>query len=291
MDIEIIVALALLFVTLVYVARFSIRLTLGVGEAKRRPVSEAEMVANPLYRFVSPERLFQLTMTTGVISGGVLMAVLLLAGAPVLLVVPVGILTGLITSRIPKACYVSRVRLRRELFDRRLMDLTMGLANGLLAGVSLPQAMETVSRDLGGPIAEEFGHLLQEHRFGKAMPECLEHLANRMPSEELRLLTTSIRISIQTGGSLAEMMNRIAETIRYRLDFKERLKTMTAQGRFEAMAMGSAPIFVLIILSAVNREMIMPLFTTHTGWVALGCVVILECLGFFFINKIVTIEV
>ena len=171
------------------------------------------------------------------------------------------------------------------------MDLTLGLSNGLRAGANLSQAMDTVARDLGGPIAEEFGHLLHEHRFGKDMSECLENLAKRMPSEELTLLTTSIRISMQTGGSLAEMMDRISETIRYRIDFKERLKTMTTQGRFEAMAMGAAPFIVLILLYFVNREMVMPLFTTPIGWCGLGAVVVLETIGFFVINKIVTIEV
>lgn len=282
--------LAGLVLPLLYICNFAARLFLGLGEAGR-PVGEAEKVANPLYRFVTPERLRRLTVTAGVLSGTFAAAMLLLLGAPLLAVAPVAAVLGFGASRLPLAWYKRRVRLRRALFDRRLMELTLGMSNGLRAGSSLTQTMEAVSRDLGGPIAEEFGHLLHEHRFGKDMAECLDNLARRMPSEELTLLTTSIRISLQTGGSLAEMMDRLSETIRFRIDFKERVKTMTTQGRFEAMAMGAAPFVIMVVLYFVNKDMMVPLFTTPTGWYGLAGVAVLETLGFFVINKIATIEV
>lgn len=284
-------ALGLSFVAVASVTGFLFKLMFSLSEAKRKPLSEAEKVENPLYRFIAPDHLFRLTFCAGAGTGGLLLAGLGFLGASWWVCLLSALAAGWAGSLVPRAWFEHRVRKRRELFDRRLMDLTLGLANGLRAGSNLTQSMETVARDLGGPIAEEFGYLLHEHRFGKDMAGCLEHLACRMPSEELTLLTTSIRISLQTGGSLAEMMDRISDTIRFRLDFKERVKTMTTQGRFEAMAMGSAPLVVMVILYFVNREMIMPLFTTRTGLWGLASVAVLETLGFFFINKIVKIEV
>ena len=79
--------------------------------------------------------------------------------------------------------------------------------------------------------------------------------------------------------------------IRQRTEFQEKLKTMTAQGRFEAIAISLSPLLAFGILFFIDKELMMPLLTTVTGWVSLSIIAILIAVGFFIINKIVTIEV
>jgi len=119
----------------------------------------------------------------------------------------------------------------------------------------------------------------------------LSRLCERMPGEDLSLLVTAIRLTMQSGGSLAEVLDRITDTIRQRTSFHDRLRTMTAQGRFEAIAMASAPLVAFVILYTLDRQLMQPLVQTRLGWCAIGAVAVLETIGFLVINKIVTIDV
>ena len=138
---------------------------------------------------------------------------------------------------------------------------------------------------------EELAVVLGETRLGFDLTDALERFYSRMPGEDLRLLVTSIKLTLQTGGSLAEVLERMVETIRARVEFQERLKNMTAQGRFEAIAMSLAPVLVYVLLRLIDPDLMIPLTSTLVGWCTIGIVTAWVLVGFFVINKIVTIEV
>ena len=186
---------------------------------------------------------------------------------------------------------LSRARKRKAAFDAKILDLTMGLANAMKAGMALPQALEKVSEQLGGVMRDEITVMLREYRLGMSITDSMARLVERMPSEDMRLLTSSIKLTTQTGGSLVDVLSQMVETIRGRTEFQQKLKTLTAQGRFEAMAMASAPLAAFIILYFCQPDLMKPLVTTTVGWCAIGVTIILEVLGFIVIKKLVTIEV
>ena len=246
----------------------------------------------PIYRVTTPERLSQACWSAALLGGGMLIAVLIAADVLNLtLLVIGGLLAGLLGFQIPKWWLKRRIAKRQLLFDARLTDLTLGLANGLRAGAALPQSLELVARDMGGPMTEELSLVLHEYRLGMDLPESLNRLCERMPGEDLSLLVTAIKLTMQSGGSLAEVLDRITETIRERVNFHDRLMTMTAQGRFEAIAMALAPVLAFFVLLMLDRELMLPLVLTKMGWCAIGVVALLETVGFLVINKMVTIEV
>lgn len=248
--------------------------------------------AAPLYRFTTPERLSQACWSGAMLGGGVFAAILIAVGVLTPYIIGAGSLaTAFMAFQIPKAWLKRRIRIRQRLFDARLTDLTLGLANGLRAGSALPQSLELVARDIGGPMTEEMSLVLHEYRLGMELSESLSRLCERMPGEDLSLLVTAIRLTMRSGGSLAEVLDRITDTIRERVSFHDRLMTMTAQGRFEAIAMAAAPLAAFLILFLLDRELMQPLVQTKIGWCALGAVAILETVGFLIINKIVTIDV
>jgi tight adherence protein B len=111
-----------------------------------------------------------------------------------------------------------------------------------------------------------------------------------MPGEDLQLLITAVRLTVQSGGSLAEVLDKISNTIRQRVEFHEKLQTMTAQGRFEAIAMASAPAVAFVILYMIDPALMKPLITTTGGWIAVGIVATLETIGFLWISRIVKVE-
>ena len=264
----------------------------GLERSAGKYIKDDAASFDPLYRFTTPDRLAQTSWGVALLVGGLMMTVLMLAGVnhPAAIALG-GVLLGFVAFQIPRLVINARIKRRNEQFHRRLVDVTLGLANGLRAGAALPQALEAVTRDIGGPVGEEFSLLLQEYKFGSVeLGECLERLGKRMPGEDLQLLITAVKLTIQSGGSLAEVLEKITNTIRQRVEFQERLRTLTAQGRFEAIAMGSAPLVAFGLLYLVDPNMMKPLVTTQMGWMALGIVVVMEFIGFLWIRKIVTIE-
>ena len=180
---------------------------------------------------------------------------------------------------------------RKRAFDDRILDLTMGLANAMKAGMALAQALEKVSEQLGGVMREEISVVLREYRLGMGLTDSMSRLAERMPGEDMHLLTSAIRLTTQTGGSLVDVLVQLVDTIRNRTEFQQKLRTLTAQGKFEAMAMASAPLLAFVLLYFCQPDLMRPLVTTTTGWVAIGVAFVLEVIGFFVIRKIITIEV
>ena len=107
----------------------------------------------------------------------------------------------------------------------------------------------------------------------------------------MHLLASAIRLTTQTGGSLVDVLEQLVDTIRNRTEFQQKLRTLTAQGKFEAMAMASAPLLAFVLLYFCQPDLMRPLVTTTMGWTAIGIAFALELVGFFVIRKIITIEV
>ncbi len=252
---------------------------------------ETEAVS-PLRRFVTPVRLAALKLTFCLVPA--LAAVVVLVGAGYVSPVPLllaGCLLGGVGWNLPMLYFRMKIQKRRERFNGQILQLTMSLSNGLRSGQALLQALDAASQRLDAPMREELAVVLGETRLGFDLTDALERFYSRMPGEDLRLLVTSIKLTLQTGGSLAEVLERMVETIRARVEFQERLKNMTAQGRFEAIAMSLAPVLVYVLLRLIDPDLMIPLTSTLVGWCTIGIVTAWVLIGFFVINKIVTIEV
>lgn len=257
-----------------------------------RKSKELQSFANPMNRYISDQRLIQLRVSSAVVLGGLFAGILLFASVTSLWIwMPISAGMGFVGWMAPFWYYTWKLKDRRNKFENRILDLTMGLANGLRSGQALPQGLESIARRLEGPIQEELMVVLREYRLGLELSEALERMYQRMPCEDLRLLVTSVRLTAQSGGSMAEVLSRMTEMIRGRTEFQGKLRTLTAQGRFEAIAISASPFVAFILLYIVDTELMAPMLRTTVGWAAIGAVILLETIGFFIINKIVTIEV
>ena len=246
----------------------------------------------PLERFVSPGRLFRLQLTFALFPGFLVPICFLLAGfsQPVFLVA-FGAMFGIAGWKLTRFYFDHLVRKRQAAFELKILDLTAGLANALRAGMAFPQALERIAERMLGPMREELSIVQREYRLGLEMPEALERLAERMPCEDMRLLTSSVRLTTKTGGSLADVLAEMTDMIRGRREFAEKVKTLTAQGRFEGIVLGCMPVIAFILFYLIQPEMMSVLFTSIIGWTAIGVTIILETIGFIVISKITKIEV
>ena len=246
----------------------------------------------PLERFISPGALFRQRIISALLPGLLVPFVFLVSGfANPVFLVAFGAVFAFVGWQLPKFYWRARVAKRQRLFEHEILDLATGLAGALKAGMAFPQALERVSRRMTGPMAEELSILKHEHRLGMDIADSFDRLVFRMPCEDMRLMAASIRLTGKTGGSLADVLSEMAELIRGRRDFADKVKTLTAQGRFEGMVLGAMPVVAFVIFYLIQPDLMMTLFKSAGGWTAIGIAAVLEGIGFVVIGRLTKIEV
>lgn len=175
--------------------------------------------------------------------------------------------------------------------DKQLPDFLLALAGALRAGSSLQTSLNSIVQYMPTPLKQELALLLRQQRMGLALEQALNEFYIRVPTEGVSLIVSALRISMQSGGSLADTLETIASTLRSRLHLLGRIKAMTSQGKMQAWVMASLPIGMAAILYWLDPDSMRLLWSTTTGWVIILLIIFLEFIGMFFIKKIVNIKV
>ncbi len=188
--------------------------------------------------------------------------------------------------------WLRRLRQRRQArFDMQLPDALLALAGGLSAGASVQGAIGHVVHDADAPLAQEFGLMLRQQRLGVSFDDALLDLQARMPTEATLLVVSSLRIAADTGGNLADALERIATTVRARLHMEGRIRALTSQGRLQAIVVGLLPALLIAVLYQLEPEAMAKLWNTPIGWATLAVLVVMETCGMWLIRRIVRIDV
>jgi len=187
---------------------------------------------------------------------------------------------------------VAGLRARRlQRFERQLPPALMSLAGGLAAGASLAVALRHIVEQSDAPLSQEFGLMLREQRLGVPFAQALDGLQQRVPSEATVLVAAALRVASQTGGNLAEALERIADTLRARLMLQGKVRALTAQGRMQAWIVGALPVLLALALDRLEPQAMAVLWRTPLGWSVLAVVAVLEIAGVFLIRRIVDIDI
>lgn len=184
-----------------------------------------------------------------------------------------------------------KTKKRTKLFDDQLSDAISLVSSSLKSGYSFLQAIEAVTKEMKGPVSEEFSTLQKEINIGISAEKALENLVKRTGSNDLELMVTAVIIQRQVGGNLAEILDNISATIRDRVKIKGEIKTVTAQGRISGLVISLLPPALAIIISLINPSHLKPLFSTTIGWIIIAVSILMESMGIYFINRIIKIEV
>jgi tight adherence protein B len=192
--------------------------------------------------------------------------------------------------------YMQGDRLKK--FDGQLGDMLNLVVNGLRAGYSSMQALESVSRELPAPISVEFKRVVQEIQLGIPQEQALANLTRRIPSPDLDFVVTAINVQREVGGNLAEILDTISATIRERVRIKGEIETLTAQGQMTGYVISFLPIGLSFFLYLVNPTYMGQVFGPPIMFGIPICGVIMICTalgligsGFFIVQKIVDIQV
>ena len=180
---------------------------------------------------------------------------------------------------------------RRQKFNIQLVDALGSMSNALRAGFSINQAFETVVQTGEKPISQEFGVMLQQMRVGMNFYDALQSLDKRVGSDDLTLVVTAIDIARRTGGNLTEIFDKISLTIRERMRIERRVLTLTSQGRLQGIIVAIMPGILGGAMTFLKPDMMMPFFKSVNGMIAVGATALLIAGGWFFISKIIKIDV
>jgi len=192
---------------------------------------------------------------------------------------------------LPRTYVKFRQFQRIKKIDNQLVDALILISNSLKSGYSFMQGMELVADEAPHPISSEFRRMLRETNLGYPIEQAMDGLAERVPSEDLDLVVTVIKIQRQIGGNLAEILDKIVHTISERIRIKGEINTLTAQGKLQGIILTLMPPAMGIGIYMMNPEFMMPLFTTLMGKMMLGVAFVLQAIGGFMIKKIVEIKV
>lgn len=281
-------------------AASSLELTrrLGAGEAPRAVVRvrEADSLGRRFGRM--GEWLHTLTLRAGthVSVGSVIALSLLLAAAGVAflgwLVHGPQAIVGAVLGAIPVFVLTRQAHARARLITYQLPDALDLIARALRSGHAFSEALRMAAVEMPAPIGEELVPAAEEHRLGIDLREILEGLTRRMSdSFEMRLFASSVLLHRETGGNLIEILEQLADTVRERVVFDEKVLAMTAEVRTSAAILESLPFFAAGILSIFVPGYLLPLLEPGLGQGLLVAGVLAMVTGVLLMRRIAKVNV
>jgi tight adherence protein B len=203
-------------------------------------------------------------------------------------VIPIGVV---VFFSLPWMWLYHKRAVRLKKFAAQLPDAMELVARALRAGHSLAAGMHVVAEEMPAPISKEFGRVYEEQNLGIPLEEALKGMCDRVPNLDLRFFVTSVGIQRQTGGDLAEILDRIGHIIRERFKILGQVKALTAEGRLSGIVLIAMPIGLFMLMLWMKPDYIRLLWTDPMGIKMSIAAIILVLIGSYAIKKIVDIKV
>jgi tight adherence protein B len=255
----------------------------GLGRYRERFTDQTSGSLREMFLFLDAERLFLLHF---VLICALVVVAWFVSGAWPFVVVCAAL--GVMLPRWALAIMRHRRLLRIE---AQLPDALLIMAGAMRAGSSLTAAIQQLEREGRAPITQEFALVLREQRLGVSVDEALTKLDQRVPLQAMTLAVSAMRIATETGGGLAEALERAASTLRAKLAMEGKIRALTSQGKLQAIVVGLLPVVMLLVLLKMEPVDMGKIFTTQAGWAVLVVVALMEFFGVMLIRKIVAIDV
>jgi tight adherence protein B len=232
---------------------------------------------------IRPSALFAISIGL-TMTGGMLSALI----ARNIYVAPVG---AALFFSIPWLWLWNKRRARLKKFATQLPDGLELVARALRAGHSLAAGLHVVAEEMPAPISKEFGRVYEEQNLGIPLEDALRSITERVPNLDLRFFVTSVAIQRQTGGDLAEILDKIGHVIRERYKILGQVKALTAEGRLSGLVLIALPFGLFLMMLHTKPEYISLLWTDPLGVKMSIFALVLQILGAYSIKKIVDIKV
>ncbi len=198
---------------------------------------------------------------------------------------------GLIAASLPilHVTWTRKKRLRK--FMEHLPDALDLMSRSLAVGHAFSESLHQVAMEMPEPISTEFRMTYEEQKLGLSTKAALGNLAERIPLLDLRLCITAVMIQRETGGNLAEILEKVSHTMRERFKLMEELRTLTTASRGSAWILCILPIAIIFMLTAINPKHMGVLFYDKRGQYILLAAGLMQIIGMLTIRKIMAVKI
>lgn len=176
-------------------------------------------------------------------------------------------------------------------FEERFPDAIELLARAVRAGHAFTTGFELIAKELSEPVAGEFQITYDQQNLGLPLPEALNNMSVRVPLPDVRYFASALEIQRESGGNLAEILDKLSYVIRERFKILRQVRVYTAEGRLSLYILTALPPVTAVLMYMVNREYIGTLFIDPLGQQFLVVAVVLQVTGFFVLRKITQLKV
>ncbi len=187
------------------------------------------------------------------------------------------------------------LRMRRDhylsSFNRQMSEIAALISNSLRAGLSIPQAFGVVADKMSRPAGVEFSRADRELRMGVDMDTAMQRMLDRLPSEELRMMVTTVSIQRLAGGNLAEALAVMSSAITARRKLREEISAMTAEARYTGVLLVILPIVTLALVNRMMPGSVARFLGHPIGWLIISVYIAVQVVAFVLVQRISDIKV
>jgi tight adherence protein B len=205
---------------------------------------------------------------------------------------PVGIAGGCLAGwSVPRVLARRRWQRREEALERQLADVDETTALAVRSGLSIAQALEFASEEIGSPMRGFVRRLMAERAVGAPLDAALGRFSEALDSDDARLFVLILSIHLKTGGNVAGALEEVAATIEHRVLVRRELRALTAQGRISGAILGALPIGFFLVLSTTSQRELAPVYRSPAGIFMLVTGLLLEGLAYLWIRRLLRVPV
>lgn len=180
---------------------------------------------------------------------------------------------------------------RMSKFASQLPEALELISRALRAGHSLAAGFNLVGDEMAEPIRIEFARCYEEQNFGIPLEEAIQGMTQRVPNLDLKFFATAVIMQRQTGGDLAEILDKIGHLIRERFKIWGQIQALTGEGRLSGIVLLALPPVLFLVMYKLNPDYVMVLFRDELGKKMLAFAVVMQLIGAYVIRKIINIKV
>jgi tight adherence protein B len=180
---------------------------------------------------------------------------------------------------------------RLKKFEEQFPEALDLLSRAIRAGHAFQTAMGMVADEVPSPVGFEFKKAFEQQNFGLPLRDVLDQMAERVPILDVKFFVTAVSIQRETGGNLAEILDNLAHVVRERFKILRQVRVHTAHGRFTGYVLLALPAALGVALTLINPEHMNLLFQERMGQMMIMSAIVMQTIGYFWIKKVIKIEV
>jgi tight adherence protein B len=192
---------------------------------------------------------------------------------------------------VPNLVLQRRIAARMKKFTALLPEALDLIVRGIRSGLPATEALKTIAEEIQDPVGREFRQVTDQMKIGVAMDEAMWAAARRLAIPEFNFLVISLSIQQETGGNLAEILEKLSDMVRRREQMRLKVKAMSSEARASAMIIGSLPFVMAGVITFVNPDYMSTLFNDPRGWVMMGIGFSMLAVGLGVMAKMVKFEI